>query len=839
MTISSFNADWSFGPTRGPFAAIQGLPDQSIPVTLPHDALRDVERAVDAPGKGSAGFYPGGAFSYQKTFDVPAVWAGRIVRLEIQGAFRHAMVFVNDEFVGNRADGFAGFFVDLTPCLRFGEENTIRIEVRAGQDSRWYAGAGLHRPVLLHVDEPIHIDPDGIRITTIRVEADQAVVDVATSVTNRGLVTEARTVVTTLTDPEGVVAESESTPVTIAPGRTALVRQRLYVQQPSLWSVDSPSLYTAITTLDDESAGVVTVHGIRTVTVDPKKGLRINGEPVLLRGACIHSDNGPLGAASIARAEERRVELLKAAGFNAIRSAHNPASPSLLDACDRLGMLVMDEAFDMWARGKTDYDYAIDFAQWWAADLESLVAKDYNHPSVILYSIGNEIVEVGTPHGSIMARELAEHVRALDPTRLITNGVNAALAVLDDLPGVLASEQGLNELMGSAGPNMMSAIASSAAVTRRTEESSSVLDVLGLNYAESRYGPDADTFPHRVIVGSESFPSQIGDIWPLVLAGPNVIGDFTWTGWDYLGEAGIGATAYAEDPAANAALEREYPYLTAWCGDLDITGFRRPASFYREIVFGLRTEPSISVLRPQHHGHTITQQSPWAWSDSVSSWTWPGFDGQPVTVEVAAAADEVALLVNDLEVGRAAVGVLRPMLATLDIAYQPGILTAVAYTGGSEVGRTTLSTATGDTELRVSIDRPSLRNDETDLAYVSIELRGANGVLVTGDDRAVTVEVDGPGVLAGYASAAPATTERFDAATRTTFDGRALAVIRPTDEGTVTLRAHADGLAERLIRIEVGASDLQNRYSVETSTPPRSSTSSQNIASAQLNQGRV
>jgi hypothetical protein len=803
MTTTSFTAGWIVRAPRGPFAAVQGGVDDSVAVTLPHDALRDAERSPEAVSQGGTAYYPGGAYSYVTTFEVPAEWAGKVVRLEVQGAYRHAMVFLNDEFAGNRADGFARFFVELTPFLRFGETNTLRIEVRSGQDSRWYAGAGLHRPVLLHVDEPVHIEPDGVRITTVRVEDDQAVVEVATSIVNRGLTTSSLTVATELTGPAGDVVESATTPVTVAPGRTALVRQRLYVQEPALWSVDSPALHSARTSIgvgDD----VVTVHGIRTVTVDPRKGLRINGETVLLRGACIHSDNGVLGAASIARAEERRIQLLKEAGFNAIRMAHNPASPSMLDACDRLGMLVMDEAFDMWVRGKTYHDHSLDFAQWWRADLESLVAKDYNHPSVILYSIGNEIVEVGTPHGAVLARDLAEHVRSLDPTRPVTNGVNPTLAVLDELDSILASEQGLNELMGEAGAGMMAAIGSSDAVTRRTAESSAAVDVLGLNYAHGRYASDAELFPQRVIVGSETFPSQIGELWPKVLANPNVIGDFTWTGWDYLGEVGIGATSYAEDPAANGALEREYPYLTAWCGDLDITGWRRPASYYREIVFGLRSEPAIAVVRPERHGQSVTMQSPWAWSDSVDSWTWPGFEDSPVTVEVAADADEVALLLDGVEVGRSAVGAVRPMLASIETVYRPGTLTAVAYRSGSETGRSTLVSASGPAVLTATADRTSLRADDTDLSYVAIELRDAAGVLITGADRVVSVAVEGAGVLAGFGSGAPATTERFDATSRTTFDGRALAVVRPTGAGPITLLVSSEGLDD--VRIELSAS---------------------------------
>jgi len=804
VTRTPFTDDWSYRRPLGPFAAASGEQAQVRAVRLPHDALRDEDRSPDVPGKGSAAYHPAGAYTYLKTFDAPAEWAGKIVRLEIEGAHRHAMVFLNDEFAGNRADGFTRFFVDLTPYLRFGAQNTVRIEVRSGEDTRWYAGAGLHRPVFLHVDEPVHVVPDGVRVTTVRIEDDQAVVEVATTVRNAALTTAQLEVRTDVHDPRGTRVEGDVSPVTLAPGASGVVRHRVYVPEPALWNVDTPSLYTARVSIGDDT--IDASFGIRTVTVDPRKGFRINGEEILLRGACIHSDNGALGAASVARAEERRIELLKDAGFNAIRSAHNQASPALLDACDRLGVLVMDEAFDMWVRGKTPYDYALDFAQWNAADLQAMVDKDYNHPSVVMYSIGNEIVEVGTPHGAALARELAEHVRSLDPTRPVTNGVNATLAVLDELPAILASDQGLNEMMADAGEEMMSVIGSSDAVTRRIAESSAALDVLGLNYAEGRYAGDAGLFPHRVIVGSETFPSQIGKLWPMVRQNPNVIGDFTWTGWDYLGEVGIGATAYTPDVEAGtavAALEREFPYLTAWCGDLDITGFRRPASYYREIVFGLRTEPYVAVLRPERHGQQIAMQSPWSWSDSVSSWTWPGFEGKPVTVEVYADADEVALVLGDAEVARGPVGTKRPMLTTLDTVYAPGELTAVAYRAGVEVGRTSLVTA-GPTTLTARVDRTELRADDTDLAHVEIEFRDADGVLVTTADASVSVGLEGPVALAGFSSANPSTTERFDATTRTTFDGRALAVLRPTGRGLARVVVSSEGFADVVFDLRIG-----------------------------------
>ncbi|SMO75198.1 glycoside hydrolase family 2 TIM barrel-domain containing protein [Propioniciclava tarda] len=791
-----FDHDWFVRTPLGPFAVVQGVTADPKPVTLPHDALRDAERTPGAPARGASAYYPNGAYTYLKTFDVPAEWANCLVRLEFQGAMRHAMVYVNDELAGNRSDGYARFWVDATPFLREGA-NELRVEVRTGEDSRWYSGAGLHRSVVLHVDELVHVAPDGVTVTTVRVDDGQAVVEVATRVANASARTATASLLTVLRGPSGAEVGRDGVPVTVPPGETVVARQRFYLPDPELWSDESPALYEASVSLD--AAETTVTFGVRTIAVDPKRGLLLNGRPVKLRGACLHHDNGPLGGAAIARAEERRVELLRAAGFNAIRSAHNPLSPAMLHACDRLGMLVMDEAFDMWVRGKSPYDYALDFPQWWRADLAALVAKDRNHPSVIMYSLGNEIAEVGTPHGAFLARSMAEHVRILDPTRLVTNGVNSLLAVMDDFAAQVAAAGGLNELMAEDPGASMTGAAAGENVTRRTAESHSVLDVVGLNYGETRYAMDAELFPARVIVGSETFGPEIGRLWPLVVEHPHVIGDFCWTGWDYLGEVGIGSVAYASD-AAPPGLEREFPWLTAWCGDLDITGWRRPLSFYREIAFGLRSEPYLAVLRPSRAGDPVVSNSPWAWSDSVSAWTWPGFEGRVVEVEVYADADEVALVLNGAEVARGPVGERRPLLASFSIEYQPGELVAVAYRGSDEVGRHGLATA-GAASLVLSVDRPAIRAEASDLAYVTIELRDASGVLVTCAEADVTVEVSGPGVLAGMCSANPSTTERFEGSTWRTFDGRALAVVRPTGPGEIVVTARSEALGEAVVTV--------------------------------------
>jgi beta-galactosidase len=813
MTITAFNDGWAYRPKVSAFAELSGASGDWTTVTLPHDALISMPRRADAPGGAAAGYFPGGAFEYRKDLLVEESDRGRCFFLEFDGVYRGAMVYVNGALAGRHAFGYSRFTVRIDPYLRFGEVNEIRVECRAHLDSRWYTGAGIYRDVRLIVKEPVHIAVDGVRVSTPDIEPDQAVVEIVAEVANNGAVT--TTVVLASVVDDGRVAEvaRDRCPVTVLPGERATVRHRLYVADPALWSVDTPSLYTVRLQLRDGDR-VLDEHtvefGIRRVQVDPHKGLRINGRTVKLRGACLHHDNGPLGAAAIERAEERRVELLKAAGFNAIRSAHNPASSALLAACDRLGMLVMDETFDVWTVGKTDFDYAGDFAQWWERDVAALVAKDVNHPSVILYSIGNEIPETGTAFGGVWSRRLAEKIRSLDDTRLITNGINGFVSVLDmvvagarQMASAQAPSGGVNGMMTQAGV-MMNQFSASEQVTRRTEESFSVLDVAGLNYGDGRYELDHELFPGRVIVGTETFPSSIARNWALVLANDHVIGDFTWTGWDYLGEAGLGSVGHAGSGSQAASVAQPYPWLAAWCGDLDITGQRRPASYYREIVFGRRSTPYIAVRRPHHHGKTVLA-TPWSWSDAIGSWTWEGFEGKPIHVEVYSDAEEVELLLNGTTVGRLPAGPDHEFRADFELVYAPGELVAVAYSDGRERGRGRLVTAGDALVLDVRADRSRLRAHSGDLAFVDIALTDGAGTVHPCRDRLVTVTVDGPAVLQALGSADPATEETFSGPSRRTFDGRALAVIRPTGAGDITVTVHAEGCEPAQLALCAGA----------------------------------
>ncbi|KQQ94218.1 glycoside hydrolase [Leifsonia sp. Leaf325] len=800
MTRDIFTTGWSYRPKVSAFMELGGSATSGwTDVLLPHDALIGVERRADVPRGETSGYFPGGAFEYRKTFHATAEMRGKQILLEFDGVYRDAAVFVNGNLAGQRAFGYSRFFVQIDPYLRFGSDNEIRVECRTHLDSRWYSGAGIYRDVHLLVKDPVHIGTDGVIVTTPEIEPDRAVVEVAVEIENSSVLTTTLVLNAEVNGPDGATVATSRSPISLLPGTRGTVRLRTYVAQPELWSVDAPNLHSVQlvlaegdTVIDERSA----VFGIRSLQLDPQRGLRINGETVKLRGACIHSDNGPLGAVSMRAAEERKVARLKEAGFNAIRSAHNPMSTALLEACDKLGMLVMDETFDMWTQSKSDFDYAFDFPEWWERDVEAMVARDINHPSVIFYSIGNEIPETGTPIGSTWGRRLAEKVRSLDSTRYVTNGINGFVSMIDTIVPQMqarrdaaadAPEGGVNTMMAGFG-QMMSHIQTSEAATQRTEESYAVLDVAGMNYAEARYELDRDLFPDRIIVGTETWPTSIVGNWELVKHNGHVIGDFTWTGWDYLGETGIGATRYSD--SGQSGFSGGFPELTAWCGDIDIVGNRRPVSYFREIVFGLRSDPFIAVHPPANHGRPIAVATPWAWGDAIASWTWGDFENHPVTVDVYSDAEEIELLLDGVTVGRAQVESFRVAIET---TYRRGTLTAVAYVEGVETGRFELSTAGTTLVLDARADRRHLRTDGTDLGYVDFTLTDENGIARNGVDRLVTVTVDGPATLQALGSGNPVTTEPFYSSAHTTFEGRALAIVRPTGAGEITVTAIADG----------------------------------------------
>ncbi|MDR3145257.1 MAG: DUF4982 domain-containing protein [Treponema sp.] len=786
MKRELFNSDWMISQKNTVTKA-----GGEEAVTLPHDAMIGQTRGKDAAGGRDKGFFPYVQCEYRKTFTVDAESRDKRLFLEFEGVYMNAGVFINGELAGRHPYGYSNFYIALDPYLNYGGENTVKVSVDTGRDSRWYSGAGIYRNVWLITGELCHFALNGVNITTEDIGDDYAVIAVENILKSADHRTHRTTVLTELVDNEGKTVARDKAPVTLYAGERTTVRQRILVKNPRLWDTESPYLYTckSVLALENGEAASPTIidteehtFGIRILRLDTEHGLRINGKTVKLRGACIHHDNGVLGTATFDRAEERRAEILKRSGFNALRSAHHPMSKEMLAACDRLGLLVMDEAFDVWTLAKTHQDYSRYFPDWWERDIEAMVHKDYNHPCVVLYSIGNEIIDAGKPHGTQWGRKLAEKIRSLDKTRYTINSINPMLLVRD-FRSTMKEIRVESEIVGKV-----------------TEESYSCVDVSGYNYTDSRYEMDSKRYPNRIICGSETFSKSIASNWAYVERMNNLIGDFTWTGWDYLGEAGIGNIDYDIEGPAN--LAGEYPWITASCGDIDSTGFRLPVSYYREIVWGLRQRPYIAVLKPEHYGKKIAL-SPWAWNDSLESWTWPGFEGKPIQVEVYSPDEEVALLINGKELERLPAGKANQFKALFTTTYQPGKLEAVAYSGGTETGRCTLLSAAPEIELSVTTDRETLGLNRGDLAYLSIALTDRNGTVNTALEKKVSVSVEGAGVLQGLGSANPITEEPYTGTEYTTFHGRALALIRPETAGTIRVRVEAAGCPAKSLVLQV------------------------------------
>ena len=437
---------------------------------------------------------------------------------------------------------------------------------------------------------------------------------------------------------------------------------------------------------------------------------------------------------------------------------------------------------------------------------------------MVFYSIGNEILEAGKPMGARLGRALAELVKGLDPTRYVTEAVSGMLVGGDELlAGFAASRKELSEEsvpssetgVNSAATTLwtvMSALMRSPVIGRNAEESYSYLDAGGYNYMESRFEIDRELFPNRVMVASETYASTIDTGWSAVLADPAVIGDFTWTGWDYLGEAGIGRIDYGdpETRANTGSFQGAYPWLVAWCGDFDITGNRRPQSYYREIVFGLRSDPYIVVERPHPEGQSVVHATPWSWNDVLPTWSWGVPKGTVFRVEVYSDGDEVELLLNGRSLGRQPAGVDHRYRASFDVPFEPGELEAVAWRGGNAGERSALRSASGEVLLEMQIDRATVEATTTELVFVQLTLVDADGTVVMGADRRIVLQIDGPGALQGFGSADPADPASFTETESQTFNGRALAVVRPIEPGIVTVTATADGCAPQNLQVRVG-----------------------------------
>lgn len=778
---TSFDKDWRFQLAEEPTALWSEwqrpeFDDQSWRrLDLPHDWSIELPRGLSGPSGPEGGHFVGGVGWYRKRFTVPESRRGKRVALRFEGVFKNAEFWMNGRYVERHPYGYSSFTLDLTRYIAVGEENllAVRVDTSAPKHSRWYSGSGIYRHVWLLVSDRVHIAEGGLYVTTPEILPQSAVVRLETTVVNESEVAKAVTVRWVVRGPAGEQCGVREAQGEIAAGESHAFTEGMTVEKPSPWSPEQPSLYRVeaeVRAGEEVLDAEVTSFGIRSIEFSAAEGFLLNGEPITMRGGCVHHDCGPLGSISIDRAEERKVEVLKASGFNAVRCAHNPPAPAFLDACDRLGMLVIDEAFDNWRERATPNDNHLVFDDWWQRDLDSMVLRDRNHPSIVLWSIGNEVKEARLPWGPELAGRLAARVRSLDATRPVTCAVN-------DWPE-----------------------------WEQVDDFFAELDVCGYNYLVKRYEEDHARRPERIIVATETFASQAYEYWRAAERLPYVVGDFIWTALDYLGESGIGASWVegGEDAPVQPNWLPDWPWHQAYCGDIDICGWKRPQSYYRDLLWGSSDALYIGVHAPTPDGKRVTRMG-WGWPDVQASWTWPGLEGRALQVDVYCSCEEVELLLDGKPVGKKTVTDEDRLMGTFQVPYAAGELTAVGYRGGAKVAERALVTCGPAQGLRLTADRNPIWADANDLAYVTVEAVDAAGRPVPTADHVVQFAAEGRGHLAALGSSNPRHTEAYRGERHRLFRGRCLAIVRPDEQaGAIRLRAEADGLepAEIIITTE-------------------------------------
>ena len=776
----AFDSGWKFIRDSIKGAEAPGYNDSSWrTIDLPHDfSMEKIDDSVKAEhigpftrkseGGAATGHVKGGTAWYRKHFRVDETYEHKTVTLCFDGVYMIANIWVNGKKAGDHFYGYTPFSFDITSLLQKNTNNTVAVEVKnPGKNSRWYSGSGIYRHVWLTVTNPQHIEENGVFITTSSLAKDSANLQLSIALINGTAESFTGQLITTITDPEGKQAGRKISDIQVGSKGRKSVEESLAVLSPELWSVESPSLYTATFELvsGNETKDSYSVKfGIRTISVSAKDGLLLNGQAVKLKGACMHHDNGLLGSATFDRAEERRVEIMKRNGYNAIRTSHNPPSRQFLDACDRLGMLVIDEAFDMWEHPKNPSDYSLFFKDHWKGDLESMILRDRNHPGVIFWSIGNEIYERADTSGERIAKQLVATIESLDKTRPITQ----AVCGFWDHPG------------------------------RKWEATAPAfahLGVGGYNYAWQEYENDHKKFPERIMMGTESFPFEAFENWAMVEKDPWVIGDFVWTGMDYLGESGIGHVYFDKND-----FNKPWPWYNAWCGDIDILGEKKAQSYYRDVVWK-RSHLEMAVHSPVPEGMK-ENISGWGWPDEYQSWSWPGIEGKVLQVSVYSDCQEVKLELNGKVIGQKPVTDKTKLTARFMVPYAPGELKATGITNGKAVASKSFKTTGEPASLRLVADRSKISANRNDLAYVKILVTDTSGNVVTWASNRIKLTVTGAGELIASGNASPDDMVSFRNPDCKPYNGICMAIIRPFNKpGTITLKAESEGMPATSVMI--------------------------------------
>lgn len=753
-----FDNDWQF--------SLNGEDWRSL--DLPHDWSIEGDFSPENKMGNAGGYLPDGVGTYRKSFTLGKQYEGKKVALYFEGSYMTTTVTVNGKKVGTHDYGYTSFIFDITDYIKINEENTLEVTVDNSkqENCRWYSGSGIYRHVWLITTDKIHLKHWGNYITTPVVSEEKATVLIKTVVQNE-TDREETVMVRADIDDECFVEQT----VLLAAQSEKEVELELEVTKPHLWNVwtkqdDKPYLYEAKISVLSEKRNVIDTitetFGIRTIEYSAEEGFKLNGQNMKIFGGCLHHDNGILGASAFNRAEERKVEMMKAAGFNALRTSHNPVSEALLDACDRLGMLVIDEAFDGWYAPKTAHGYHELIDKHWHEDLSSMILRDRNHPSIIAWSIGNEIMERDSPEAVTTARKFVSLCHELDPTRPVTQ----ALACWNDKwigQDALAAEH----------------------------------DIVGYNYLLDWAPEDHKRVPERIIWQTESYPRDVYKNYKLVSENPYIIGDFVWTSIDYIGESSIGRWYYeGEDPGEHYWKPR-YPWHGAYCGDIDLTGWRKPVSYYRQLVFSPQSASDIymAVKEPDgYHGKIyMTQWSVWP---TWNSWNWSGWEGKKVEVEVYSKYPEVRLYLNGKSVSDFVKN--NEFLTTFSVPYEEGDLRAVGVVEGKEVGEVILSTAGEPCSLRLTADRSLINSDGQDLSFITVEVVDKEGRLCPNAEIAFSCSItnipkDNTAQIVAIGNANLQDCDPYYDLNHKTWKGRALIVVRsPRNPGKAELEVVSD-----------------------------------------------
>ena len=761
------------------------------PVTLPHDAMLAEPRTALSAGGTNTGWYEGHDYEYRRTLTVPENELADTHILEFEGVYHNAEVWLNGQKAAFRPYGYTNFYVDCAPYLHAGE-NELRVIARNADqpNSRWYSGAGIYRPVQLWKARGAHITLNGVKIRTLSLQP--AIVEVRVKTTAPG------TVRLTVDDLPAMQQESDGEAVFT-----------LTLDNVRLWTPETPNLYTCrVSFADDE---VTETFGVRKVEWGTD-GFLLNGKRYIIQGACIHHDNGLLGAVCDPDAVARKVRLLKENGYNAIRSAHNPCSKALLTECDRQGMLVMDEYIDHWYIHKTEHDYVDYFNDWWRQDLTDMVEKDYNHPCVVLYSTGNEVSETAQKRGIALTKEMTDFLHGLDDSRPVTCGVNIFFNFLSSIGfGVYSDEkakkeaeraekakqrgekaakkkavgsQFFNNLAGLLGDEFMKRGATLHGCDVKTRDAFANMDIAGYNYGIYRYKHDLKKYPQRLILGSETFCNDAYKFRELAKQEPRLVGDFVWAGMDYLGEVMVGSWEYADYAET---FDGGPGWVSAGSGRIDLTGKPLGEALYTRVALEADNGPYIAVCPVNHTGD---RHSPSAWkmTNAMPSWSWTGCEGRKANVEVYARAARVELVLNGHTVGSKTLK--NDCLARFSIPYESGTLEAVSYDAADhEMGRCKLQSAGGTTRLTLDAEEPAAKPGH--LCYVRLRYTDENGITKPLARGSIQVQVRG-GTLVGLGSACPFNKHSYLDSETDTYYGEALAIVRMGDGDAMTIAA-SDG----------------------------------------------